>query len=78
MKMQVKQDSRFRCGITSFGLSAGAIVNVRQKDEESRKVLLDFGGRMMDWFSDSTLSLFEEVRPDDDGISELDLIGGEA
>jgi hypothetical protein len=55
---KLNEDSRFRCGVSSFGLSAGANVEVKQFDKEYRKVLIDFGGRDIDWFSDSILSKF--------------------
>ena len=59
MQYKLKEDSRFICGVTSFGLAAGAIVDVRQTDASTRKVLIDFGGRMIDWLPESILSKFE-------------------
>jgi hypothetical protein len=60
-KYRLKSDGVFRCGITTFGLSAGSIVEVTQLDKEGRKVLIDFGGRMVDWYSDRMLDRFEAV-----------------
>lgn len=61
MQYKLKEDSRFVCGITSFELSAGAVVQVTQTDPVTRKVLIDFGGRLVDWFHESVLSKFEAV-----------------
>ena len=61
MKYRLKQDGRFVCGTTAFGLSAGSVVEVRQTDTSTRKVLIDFGGRMVDWFDQTILSKFEAV-----------------
>jgi len=60
-KYKLKIDRRFRCGISSFGLSAGAIVNVSQIDKEYGKVLIQFGERDSDWYSESILNDFEKV-----------------
>ena len=59
MKFRLKKDSRFICGGTSFGLSAGAVVTVTQTDKSTNKVLIDFGGRMVDWFHESILNQFD-------------------
>lgn len=61
MKYRLKEDGRFICGVTSFGLSAGAVVEVCQTDASTNKVLIDFGGRMIDWFHETILSKFEAV-----------------
>ena len=55
------EDSRFRVGVTSFGLSKDKIVKVTQVDREHNKVLVDFGGGYVDWFHESILSKFEKV-----------------
>lgn len=59
MQYKLKEDSRFVCGITSFGLPAGAVVQVAQTDPSTHKVLIDFGGRMVGWFPESVLAKFE-------------------
>lgn len=61
MKYRLKEDGRFVCGVTSFGLPAGAVVYVRQTDSSGGKVLIDFGERLIDWFDESILSRFEAV-----------------
>lgn len=61
MKYRLKEDERFVCGVTSFGVPAGAVVVVRQTDASTHKVLIDFGGRLIDWFHESILSKFEAV-----------------
>ena len=60
-KWKLNEPSRFRCGITSFELPIGSIVEVRQYNKEYGKVLIDFGDRMIDWFSDSILHKFDAV-----------------
>lgn len=61
MKYQLKQASRFVCGSTSFGLSAGDIVEVKQHDKANNKVLIDFGNRLIDWFHVSYLDKFAQL-----------------
>ena len=62
MQHKLKEDGRFVCGITSFGLPAGAVVQVTQTDPSTNKVLIDFGGRLVDWFDESVLAKrFEAV-----------------
>jgi hypothetical protein len=39
----------------AFTLKKGAEIEVRQIDELRRKALIDFGGRMIGWFSESWL-----------------------
>ena len=51
----------FRCGISSFILKAGSTVEVRQHDRQHRKILIDFGGRDIDWFPENELKWFEKV-----------------
>ena len=46
----LKKDGRYTCGVTSFGVAAGHHVEVKQVDSEYRKVLVDFGDGMIDWF----------------------------
>jgi hypothetical protein len=52
---------RFRVGVTSFELSAGAIVSVSQHDAEHKKVLVEFGPSTIDWMPDSILSDFDRL-----------------
>lgn len=47
---KLKKDGRYTCGVTSFGVAAWHQVEVTQVDSEYRKVLVDFGGGMIDWF----------------------------
>lgn len=54
----LRSDRRFTCGTTSFGCKAGAFVFLRQRDENNRKVLLNFGGGLIDWFHESILDEF--------------------
>lgn len=62
MQYRLKEDGRFVCGTTSFLLPAGAVVRVTQTDPGTNKVLIDFGGRLVDWFDESVLSKrFEAV-----------------
>ena len=58
---KLKEDGRFRCGLTSFGMSAGATVQVTQVDTERNKVLVVFGERLLDWFDESILGRFDAV-----------------
>ena len=58
-KLRLKQNYRFRCGITTFELSPGAVVTLKQTDKTFGKVLLDFGDRQIDWFDKKILSIFE-------------------
>ncbi len=46
----------FRCGVSSISLCKGAVVIVRQVDVEGRKILIDFGGRDVDWIDDGVMS----------------------
>ena len=55
------KDRRFTCGITSFAMCVGTTVYVKQVDKEYKKVLIDFGGRLMDWYPDSILNDFVKV-----------------
>ena len=55
------EDSRFRVGVTSFGMSSGVLVKVTQVDKEYNKVLVDFGGGYVDWFPESVLDKFDKV-----------------
>lgn len=62
MQYRLKENGRFVCGIASFGMSAGALVQVSQIDESTGKVLIDFGGGLLDWFHESVLTKkFEAV-----------------
>lgn len=58
-KYKLKEGSRFRVGVTSFGMVSGATVNVTQVDKEYHKVLIDFGGGLVDWFHESVLDKFD-------------------
>ena len=57
--LRLKEGGQFVCGSTSFECSAGKVVFLRQVDERNRKVLLDFGGRLVDWFHVSVLDRFD-------------------
>lgn len=61
MQYKLKEDGRFVCGMTSFGIPAGVVVQVTQTDPSTHKVLIDFGDRMVDWFHESVLAKFEAV-----------------
>ena len=62
MQYRLKEDRRFVCGITSFGMPAGALVQVSQIDASTGKVLIDFGGGLLDWFPESVITeKFEAV-----------------
>ena len=52
---------RFRVGVESFELSAGAIVSVSQHDAEHKKVLVEFGPSAIDWMPESILKDFERL-----------------
>lgn len=60
-RYRLKHNMRFRVGVTSFELPAGTIATSTQADPENWKVLLDFGGRLVDWFHVSVLDNFEEM-----------------
>ena len=49
---KLTKDARFIVGVTSFGMSEGATVEVKQLDKDYGKVLVDFGGGYIDWMSD--------------------------
>lgn len=60
--IRVKADSRFRVGMTTFTIDAGTVVRVTAYDHIRHKYLVDFGDRLVDWFSvDYIDGLFEEV-----------------
>lgn len=61
MKYKLKEYSRFVCGVTSFGLDAGAEVTMKQFDANTRKVLIDFGDNYIEWFDTSILDKFMKV-----------------
>lgn len=61
MKYKLKKDGRYQCGVTVAGFSKGHVVEVRQHDTEYRKVLVDFGGGMIDWFGDLILKDLDAV-----------------
>jgi len=60
-KIVLRNEKRFRCGTTTFGCRAGAVVLIRQRDEVYGKVLLDFGNGLIDWFNESILEKFDEL-----------------
>ena len=62
-KYTLNEGSRFSVGVTSFGLNAGATVHIKQVDTFRRKVLVDFGDRLTDWFDDSILDKFSKIEP---------------
>lgn len=57
----LKKNGRFRCGITSFEIEAGHIIRVKQVDSSVRKVLIDFGDDLVNWYSDTILAKFNRV-----------------
>lgn len=59
---KLKRERGFRCGVSCFTLPEGATVNVDQVDKSRGKVLIHFGGRDVDWFSDLILNDFEKVK----------------
>lgn len=59
--LKLKDESRFICGATSFGVPAGKIVELRQTDPRTKQVLLNFGHGMLDWFPESVLARFEAL-----------------
>lgn len=50
-KYRATKDARYRTAMSSFEISAGHVVTIRQVDRDTQKVLVDFGGGDMDWFS---------------------------
>ena len=64
MKCKLNENRRFICGVTSFGLSVGAEVEVIREDKSTHKVLVDFGGGLIDWFHVSVLDSFTTLQPD--------------
>lgn len=61
MKFKLKEGRRFRVGVTSFECKKGKVINVRQSDTVYRKVLIDFGNDLVDWFSESILDKYFEA-----------------
>jgi hypothetical protein len=63
-KYRTTKDGRFLTGGTTFSVKAGFVVTVRQIDQVNKKVLIDFGSRMVDWFSPGLLAeCFEKIEP---------------
>lgn len=63
-KYRTTKDGRFLTGGIGFSVAAGYVVTVRQVDRANNKVLIDFGGRMVDWFSQGLLAeCFEKLEP---------------
>lgn len=58
---KLKDDKTFRCGVSIFTMRNGSVIKVLQVDKEYRKVLICFGGRDVDWFSDSIMKYLEMV-----------------
>lgn len=58
---KLKEDRLFRCGVSVFEVKEGAIIEIKQVDRDGRKVLIDFGGRDIDWFSDGCMVSLERV-----------------
>lgn len=48
-------------GLSCFELHAGSIVEVKQIDLHFSKVLIDFGGGIVDWRHKSDLDCFDEI-----------------
>ena len=55
----LQRERAFRTGGCVFTCDAGKEVIVSQIDESTRKVLIDFGSRKVDWFSEYTLEDFK-------------------
>lgn len=65
-KLRLIHDQRFRVGQTSFDMAEGSVVSVLQIDEYDKKVLVDFGGGLIDWVSRQTVrSCFDKVIEDE-------------
>lgn len=54
-KYKLIYSRRFLCGSTSFECKAGTIVVVKQVDKNNKKVLIDFGNGLIDWFFEGTI-----------------------
>lgn len=54
-----KKDIFIRLQNETFTLPKNAIVVVRQIDERTNKVLIEFGPHCIDWFNESILNNFE-------------------
>jgi len=48
---RINTDIGIRVGVTSFTAKAGRWITVQQWDKDNRKALVDFGGGLIDWFS---------------------------
>jgi hypothetical protein len=65
-RLRLIHDQRFRVGQTSFDMAEGSVVSVLQIDEYNKKVLLDFGGGLIDWVSRQTVrGCFNKVIDDE-------------
>lgn len=54
-----KKELRVKCGLSSFIFQKGRQIFINQIDEKvpnSKKILINFGGRQMDWFPESFLT----------------------
>ncbi len=69
-KYLIKKATKVRCGITAFTAPEGQIIEVKQTDNVFSKVLIDFGGGCIDWFSDSWLARNAERQQQDGGGNE--------
>jgi hypothetical protein len=48
---KLKKDTQIMLGISAFTSPQGSTVNVRQIDNKHSKALVEFGPRLVDWFS---------------------------
>lgn len=53
---ELKENTRFIVGVTSFFCSKGRMVEVTQISQTTEKAIIDFGGGLIDWFSISFLN----------------------
>lgn len=59
LQLSLKTRRAFRTNLAAFECRQGTTVNLAQIDTENKKVLLDFGNRMIAWFYESVLNDFE-------------------
>lgn len=61
IKFKLKENKKFRIGLTSFGCKKGKIINIIRTDPDYKKVLIDFGNDLIDWFDESILEKYFEA-----------------
>jgi len=57
----LNKTKRFVTGGASFEMATGSRIEVKQEDKQGRKVLIDFGDGLIDWFHKSALNDFDLV-----------------